>query len=553
MAIPVSPTLLPDPTCLHLACLEASPRCITAIVTTISPESCCPHCQHPSTHIHSRYVRQVADLPWMGWAVKLELHVRRFFCRNEECACHIFTERLPSVVASYARRTTRLTDVFTLIGFALGGEAGKRLVEGMGVQTSPDTLLRLIRSAPELDSHTPRVLGVDDFSFRRGRIFGTILVDLEKRIPIDLLPDREATTLVQWLASHSGVEIISRDRGGAYAEGASQGAPKAQQVADRWHLLKNLGEALEGLFLHKKELLKQTLTEKPLHGAAVSDVAEQQGKIKHLEEEVAQERHQKHMEQYHQIHELFAKKVDLANIGRQVGVSRRTVYRYLQMDQPPERKRPRRTRVQLVEPFKPYLVSRWNEGCRNGQQMWREIIEQGYNCSESNVRRFIAGLRKSKGKARSFKHVEPSPETSVSKKDGKPHRPPTALQVARWMTFTKEQRLDWQNTYITRLCEADPVLAQICTLVQDFTTMLRERQGERLDAWLEQVEGQEIVELKNFARGLQKDYDAVKAGLTLEWSQGQVEGQVHRLKLLKRQMYGRGSFQVLRKRVLHRA
>jgi len=552
MATPATPTLLPDPACLHLAHLETSPGCIIAIVTTISPESCCPHCQCRSTNVHSRYVRQVADLPWMGWAVRLELHVKRFFCRNKECACQIFTERLPSIVASYARRTTRLTDVFTLIGFALGGEAGKRVVEGMGVQTSPDTLLRLIRSAPELDSRTPRVLGVDDFSFRRGRIFGTILVDLERRIPIDLLPDREASTLVQWLTSHPEVEIISRDRGGAYAEGARQGAPHAQQVADRWHLLKNLGEALEGLFLHKKALLREALTDIPPDVIAVSVVAEQQGKTNSLEE-VIQERHQKHVDQYQQIHELFVKKVDLANIGRQVGVSRRTVYRYLQMDQPPERKRPRRTRVQLIEPFKPYLVTRWNEGCRNGQQMWREIMAQGYSCSESNVRRFIAGLRKSKGKARSFKHVEPTPETRVSKTDAKPHRPPTALQVARWMTFTKEQRLDWQNSYLTRLCEADPIMDQLFLLVQDFATMLRERQGERLDAWLKQVEAQEIGELKRFAQGLQKDYAAVKAGLTLEWSNGQVEGQVHRLKLLKRQMYGRGGFPILRKRVLHRA
>jgi transposase len=152
-----------------------------------------------------------------------------------------------------------------------------------------------------------------------------------------------------------------------------------------------------------------------------------------------------------------------------------------------------------------------------------------------------------------LKSVEPTPETTASKEDAEARRPPTALQVARWMTFTKEQRLDWQNVYLTRLCEADPTIAETFILIQDFAAMLRERQGAQLDTWLTHVEEQEVSELKTFARGLQKDYDAVKAGLTLEWNNGQVEGQVHRLKLLKRQMYGRGGFQILRKRVLRRA
>ncbi|HEY6408107.1 MAG TPA: transposase family protein, partial [Ktedonobacteraceae bacterium] len=149
--------------------------------------------------MHSRYERAVADLPWMGCAVRLELHVRRFFCTNSECVRQIFTERLPTVVVPYARRTTRLMDVFSLIGFALGGEAGKRLVAGMGLSTSPDTLLRLIRVQPEEQVPTPRVLGVDDFSLCKRKTYGTILLDLERRIPIDMLPDREATTLEKWL------------------------------------------------------------------------------------------------------------------------------------------------------------------------------------------------------------------------------------------------------------------------------------------------------------------------------------------------------------------
>jgi transposase len=164
----------------------------------------------------------------MGGAVHLELHVRRFFCPNGECKREIFTERLPTVVAPYARRTTRLADVFTLIGFALGGEAGRRLVEGMGLSTSPDTLLRFIHKHPENQTLTPRVLGVDDFSFCKRKSYGTILIDLEKRVPIDLLPDREATTLEKWFKEHEGVEIISRDRGGPYADGARKGAPRAR-------------------------------------------------------------------------------------------------------------------------------------------------------------------------------------------------------------------------------------------------------------------------------------------------------------------------------------
>jgi transposase len=200
------------------------------------------------------------------------LHVRRFFCSNPECVRQIFTERLPSVVAPYARRTTRLTDLFTLIGFALGGEAGKRLVAGMGEETSPDTLLRLVRKQRESQVPTPWVLGVDDFCFCRRRSYGAILIDLEKRIPVDLLPDREAETCKKWLLARMGEQIISRDRGGAFADGASQGAPQAQQIANRWHRLTNLSETMKGFFLNKQAQLK-ALVHKP-----AEDLSEEESK-----------------------------------------------------------------------------------------------------------------------------------------------------------------------------------------------------------------------------------------------------------------------------------
>lgn len=310
-------TLLPDPTCLHLRLLDASTSTITAVVATTSPEAACPLCHQPSTHIHSRYVRQIADLPWMGCVVRLELHTRRFFCVKKDCVRQVFTERLPTVVAPYARRTTRLTDVFTLIGFALGGEAGKRLATGLGLVTSPDTLLGLIRAQPEEAVPTPRVLGVDDFSFCKRKSYGTILIDLERRRPIDILPDRAAATLEKWLKEHIGVEIISRDRGGPYAEEARLGAPDAQQVADRWHLLANLSETMKGFFLNKQAQLK-ALVPKPSEEISEEEAKQlppwYAGRTKHQEEKAVL-LHQERVARYHKIHELHANKVDVAAIA----------------------------------------------------------------------------------------------------------------------------------------------------------------------------------------------------------------------------------------------
>jgi len=542
-----TPTLLPDPTCLHLNLLDASKTAITAVVTTTAKEAVCPLCQRCSARIHSRYVRAVADLPWMGCAVRLELHVRRFFCPNPECTRQIFTERLPNVVAPSARRTMRLTDVFTLIGFALGGEAGKRLVAGMGLVTSPDTLLRLIRAQPEEQAPTPRVLGVDDFSFCRRKTYGTILLDLERRVPIDLLPDREAATLEKWLKEHAGVEIISRDRGGPYAEGAKLGAPDAQQVADRWHLLVNLSEALKNLFSRKQAQLK-ALVKKPSEAFSAEEEKQLPAWYKGQTDrkvKMYDAHHQERVERYHKVHELRAQGAELTLIAHQVGLSRTTVNKYLNMKSPPARKTGKRS-GSVIDPYKEYLVKRWNDGVRNAQQVYREIKEMGYLGSDQPIQRYFVQFRTEKDH-RKFKQVDPAQEAAVQAPS---RRPPTASQVAHWITFKEDQRLEWQKRYLTQLCEADQEIREANELILEFTTMLRERKGECFDAWLEKVEQKGIAELRGFVQSLKKDYEAVKAGLTLGWSQGPVEGHVHRLKLLKRQAYGRASFQTLRKRVL---
>lgn len=263
-------TILPVPDHLDLVKLTTTAWSVTAIVRSHHVTSNCPLCDRSSSRIHSRYVRHLLDLPWHGVAMRLELQVSRFFCDDSACRRKIFTERLPDVVAPYARRTVQLDDWFRLVGLALGGEAGTRLLRNKSINTSPDALLAHIRSLAYTVPSMPRVVGIDEFSFRRGRVFGTILVDLETRHVLDLLPDCESTTIIQWLLQHPRIEIVSRDRAINFGEAIRQGAPQATQVADRWHVLENLGKRIE-MFWHEHKALLQTSrqllldTHPPLH------------------------------------------------------------------------------------------------------------------------------------------------------------------------------------------------------------------------------------------------------------------------------------------------
>jgi transposase len=270
------------------------------------------------------------------------------------------------------------------------------------------------------------------------------------------------------------------------------------------------------------------------------------------QEEASRQRRERFRERYEQVQDLANKRVSPTEIAKRLGVSRQTIYRYLAMDSPPEHKASRIAAFKLLEPFRPYVLRRWNEGIRNGQQLWREVVSQGYRHSRRSVERFVGQLRRETGQPFKFRQAAPAPLYEEREQEAAPSDL-TALQAARLLIAKEEERTAKERTRLVRLCQADPSIAQTAQVTAAFCQMLRTRQGEQLDDWIKQAKESGIPELSRFAKSLLKDYDAVKAGLTLEWSQGQTEGQIQRLKVLKRQMFGRASFPVLRQRVLRRA
>ena len=259
--------LLADPTSIRLEKIVQHSSSLTLVVEATRAQAECPRCHRPSSRLHSYYTRKGADLPWHGVAVRLHLRTRRFRCQNSLCTKRVFRERLPGVVATYGRKTVRLDDAPRLIGYLLGGEAGARATQKLAMATSPDTLLRRVRVAVKPCAPTPRVLGVDDFAFQRGQRYGTILVDMEKHRVIDLLADRESATLAAWLKAHPGVEVVSRDRSPTYAAAINEGAPAALQVADRFHLLMNVREAVEKVLMRQNRLLRSRSLAAPVSTA----------------------------------------------------------------------------------------------------------------------------------------------------------------------------------------------------------------------------------------------------------------------------------------------
>jgi transposase len=536
--------LLPDSGALALDQIHLAPASLTLTVRTTAASASCPQCQHNSTRVHSRYRRTLSDVPCTGLTLYLELRLRRFFCRQPGCSRRIFTERLPTVVAPYARRTSRLCDTLRLLGFALGGEAGARTTTRLGMRTSPDTLLRLLRRSSGETPASPRVLGVDEWSYKRGQRFGTILCDLERHCVVDLLPDRSAESWAEWLRQHPGVEIISRDRSSLYAEGAREGAPEAVQVADRWHLMKNLTEALERILeAHHAELRRahQQLRSPESDTLAIDAAApllstpDAPPIPPRHEQEASRHRRSRRLARYEEVVALRQEGLSQREMARRLGMGRRTVRRWLQAGCFPEQSR--RQRRSRLDRFRPYLEQRWQEGLRNVAQLWRELQKQGFTGGYTTLKDWMRRHRQNPS-------TGAAPLLAV-----KQSAPPSPRQAVWWVLREASDRTPEQQAFVEELDRQAPALASVAAQGRAFLDLVRQRREDQLTPWMERAEA---GPLRSFVERLRQDEAALRAALRLEWSNGQVEGQVHRLKLLKRQMYGRAHFDLLRRRVLFR-
>ncbi len=512
---------------------------IHVLIATTASRTRCPHCGRYANRVHSRYQRTLRDLPCAGRALVAHVRVRRFRCSARLCTTKVFCERLGELAEPYARRTRRMNTSLAHIGMAQGARPGSDLAEKLGLHTHRMTLLRLVRALPCAPSPAPTVLGVDDFAFRKGHNYGTILYDLERHEVIDLLPDRSVTSLSAWLCAHPGIEIISRDRAEVYAQGAREGAPDAHQVADRWHLLNNLAEALERFVNQHQATLRPAATqEEPVCEAAEAAKEPEPVQPAHLSR--AQEPIEQHraarLARYEEIHHLHNKGHTTKAIAAYLGMGQSTVRRFLGARPFPERAQ-RAAVVGKLGPYHQLIEQRWDAGDRDVAQLLEELRSLGYNGSLTRLYDYVQVLRQ---RGRPLRCLQAGAATF------------SARQLVS--AILTPDRKPEQQALLDRLTSRSALFAAARGLAEGFTTLIRKRPREDarvpLGLWVGEAVSSCIAPLASFARGLRDDWEAVVAGLSLEWSNGPVEGAVNRLKMIKRQMFGRAKFDLLRRRVL---
>ncbi|WP_274534381.1 ISL3 family transposase [Saccharothrix sp. CB00851] len=512
--------------------MSAAGRSVRIRATTHDRAVACPTCGFASRRVHSRYERRLSDLMVGGRETVIHLRVRRLFCGNEHCARATFVEQVAGLTIRHGRRSVGLGRMLERIALALGGRAGARLTSHVAVDVSRMTLLRLVRALPDPPAGVVRVLGVDDFALRRGHVYGTVLVDIESGRPVDVLDDRTAGTLTTWLREHPGVEIVCRDRAGAYAEGARLGAPQALQVADRWHVWNNLATAVERTVARHRACLRPpedatSAIDAPT-GAPPPASTTAPG-VMRTDRIAVRTR-----ERYAAVHRLRGKGLGVRAIVAELGLAKGTVRRFVRASGVDELLTNDGTgrRPSLLEEFKPYLHRRWTAGCTNATLLFEEIKARGYRGRYQIVRDYLRPFRTG------APVHEPTPPA------------PKVRRVASWIMSNPRNMTNDDQRRLDEILTRSPELIALAGHVRSFATMMCDLRGERLEEWTAAVENDDLPALHSFVTGLRRDQDAVTAGLTLPWNSGRVEGHVNRIKMIKRQMYGRANPDLLRKRIL---
>ncbi len=496
----------------------------------------CPVCGVTSAKVSGYYRRHPHDLPLAGHLTKFCLKVKRFYCLNHSCTRTTFAESFDPWLARYAHRSGRLSDTQSYVAVMLSAKASEDLLEKLAIPVSHDTALNLVCKRTAVPQGTPRVLGVDDFALRKRETYGTLLLDLETHKVVDVLPDRTSATLISWLKAHPGIEVISRDRSQEYKSACDEGAPEAVQVADRWHLLKNFSDLLKRWFeRHKKYLVE------PLPDGEFATGAEmpRQLRARTSYERALQaklETRRKRQTTFETAKRLKAEGFSLSTIAAKLGVGRSTLSRWFAQGTYANKQRSR-----ILEAYRPYLRQRWEAGISNKMQLYREIMAQGFTGAYGLVYAYFAELEAGIGLL------------SASKKQNVQRY--SAYEATRLFT---RQRATLNRHEIRRLEQLFKNVkeAELCyELAQRFVFLFEQEQAPEqtlaaFDRWLKDTINSGIDELARLAKGFSNDRLAIGAALTLPWSNGPTEGKITRLKLLKRQMYGRASFDLLRQKVL---
>jgi transposase len=466
----------------------------------------CPGCDAGTGRVHGYHERTAADVPVDGRRVVVTARLRRLRCPVLGCRVQTFREQVPGTLERYQRRTARMAGQLAVVARELAGRASARLLPALGIRASRDTALRVLLRIPLPPLQVPRVLGIDDFALRRGLVYATVLIDAETGRRIDVIPGRTTDAAGDWLREHPGVEVVCRDGSGAYGEAARRALPSAVQVSDRWHLWHGLGEAI------RKEVAA--------HSACwAKGMPLQEGK-----------RAETTLERWQQVHDLRGKGAGLLECARRLGLSLNTVKRYDRASEPGRLQRVPKYRPTLVDPYRDYLRKRRAE--EPGvpvQQLLREIRERGYQGSSNLLVRYI----------------------NQGRLDGsQPHLSPR--QAARLLLTRPDRLAGGQQETVSRVEAACPEMTALAALIRDFAALLAPDPGNatRLQEWITSARAADLPHVHAFTRGLDLDIQAATAALTLPFHNGRTEGVNTRTKMIKRQMYGRAGFALLRHRIL---